>query len=282
MEPMIQIVDVWFRYQTENESNEQWALKKINLTFRAGEYVSIIGANGSGKSTLARLLNGLLLPVRGEVKVGGLSTANENDLWEIRRKVGMVFQNPDNQIVATTVEDDVAFGLENLGLARSEMKERIERALKEVGLSGMNGREPHHLSGGQKQRLAIAGVLAMSPDVIVLDEATSMLDPQGKKDVSLVATELHRMGKTIIHITHSAPEAFMAERVIVIDQGEVKLDLPKEELYPKAMVLKQWGLDVPPEIELHQRLLGKGWPLSPTIRSKEELVEEIWRSLSET
>ncbi|MBA4542327.1 MULTISPECIES: energy-coupling factor transporter ATPase [Thermoactinomyces] len=281
MEPMIQVVDVWFRYQGENESSGKWALKKINLTFRTGEYVSIIGANGSGKSTLARLLNGLLLPVRGEVKVGGLSTANESDLWEIRRRVGMVFQNPDNQIVATTVEDDVAFGLENLGVPRSEMKDRIERALAAVGLSGMNAREPHHLSGGQKQRLALAGVLAMSPDVIVLDEATSMLDPQGKNDVSQVAAELHRMGKTIIHITHSAREAFRAERVIVMNQGEVKLDLPSEVLYPKAVMLKQWGLAVPPEIELHQRLLGKGWPLSPTISGKEELVEEIWRSLSE-
>jgi energy-coupling factor transport system ATP-binding protein len=194
----------------------------------------------------------------------------------------MVFQNPDNQIVATTVEDDVAFGLENIGIPRNEMKSRIQEALSLVGLRGFEWREPHTLSGGQKQRLAIAGVLAMSPDVIVFDESTSMLDPQGRESVCQVIGQLHRRGKTVIHITHSAHEAFLADRVIVMDQGAIQLDLPADELYSQSMLLKNWGLDVPIAVELHHRLVKRGWPLPPVITSEEELVQELWKLLSKT
>jgi energy-coupling factor transport system ATP-binding protein len=280
MNPLIQVSGVWFHYQQEGTPKESWALKDIHLSISQGEYISIIGPNGSGKSTLSRLLNGLYIPIEGKVVVNGKQTDDEQEIWEIRRQVGIVFQNPDNQIVATTVRDDVAFGLENLGLSRPEMIARIYEALAAVGLSGMEDLEPHHLSGGQKQRLAIAGILAMKPQVIVFDEATSMLDPVGRDQVLNIIRQLHQNGTTVIHITHSAHEAFLADRVIVMAQGEVQLDLPTKELYPKAMVLKKWGLDVPLALELHQRLLGQGWPLRTEILSTTELVNELWRLLS--
>ncbi|SEN61467.1 energy-coupling factor transport system ATP-binding protein [Lihuaxuella thermophila] len=277
---MIQVKGVWFHYQPEEAPRKDWALQDINLTIMPGEYVSVIGPNGSGKSTLSRLLNGLLLPVEGEVRVGGRLTANTQDLWYIRQQVGLVFQNPDNQIVAPTVQDDVAFGLENLGVSREEMKERIRDALEAVGLAGMEQREPHHLSGGQKQRLAIAGILAMQPKVIVFDEATSMLDPQGRKDVLGIIRQLNEKGTTVIHITHSANEAFLAKRVIVMAEGRIQLDLPADELYPIALILEKWGLDVPLAVRLHHRLLGHGWHLRERITSLEDLVTDLWRFLS--
>lgn len=277
---MIRVSGVWFHYQPDGTPRENWALQGINLSIDAGEYVSIIGPNGSGKSTLSRLFNGLLLPVEGEVQVAGKSTRDEQELWEIRRTVGMIFQNPDNQIVATTVQDDVAFGLENLGVPRTEMKERIRHALEAVGLAGLERREPHHLSGGQKQRLAIAGIIAMQPEVIVFDEATSMLDPQGREDVLQIIRQLHRNGTGVIHITHSAHEAFLAERVIVMAQGRIQLDLPTKQLYPKSSLLKQWGLEVPLPVELHRRLLQHGWRLRTEIESQEDLVNELWKFLS--
>ncbi|MBA4495918.1 energy-coupling factor transporter ATPase [Paenactinomyces guangxiensis] len=280
MNPLIQVSGVWFDYQPEESPQENWALKEINLSIQAGEYISIIGPNGSGKSTLARLLNGLLLPVKGNVIIGGKKTTNEQDLWQIRRQVGMVFQNPDNQIVATTVQDDVAFGLENLGVPREEMTGRIRLALEATGLSEMEEREPHHLSGGQKQRLAIAGIIAMQPEAIVFDEATSMLDPQGREDVLQIIRELHQQGTTVIHITHSAREAFLAERIVVMAAGQIQLDLPSGELYPQSMLLKKWGLEVPLPVELHHRLLQHGWPLQREITSLEDLVNELWRFLS--
>lgn len=280
MSPVIQVTGVWFHYQPEEAPREDWALQDINLSIMPGEYVSVIGPNGSGKSTLSRLLNGLLLPVEGEVVIGERRTANAQDLWHIRRQVGIVFQNPDNQIVAPTVQDDVAFGLENLGVSRDEMKERIRAALEAVGLSGLEEREPHHLSGGQKQRLAIAGIIAMQPKIIVFDEATSMLDPQGRRDVLNIIRGLNQKGTTVIHITHSASEAFLAERIIVMAGGRIQLDLPAEELYPKAMILEKWGLEVPLAVRLHQRLLGHGWQLQERITSIEDLVTDLWRFLS--
>ncbi|TCS94157.1 energy-coupling factor transporter ATPase [Hazenella coriacea] len=280
MNPLIQVSNVWFDYLPDETPKDKWVLKNVNLTFQKGEYVSIIGPNGSGKSTLARCLNGLLLPVEGDVSVNDKFTHSEADLWEIRRWVGMVFQNPDNQIVATSVQDDVAFGLENLGVPREEMIVRIHETLEAIGLSGMEQREPHHLSGGQKQRLAIAGILAMRPELIVFDEATSMLDPQGRQDILTIIRQLHQRGTTVIHITHSAHEAFLAHRVIVMAEGEVQLDLPTTELFPKAMMLKQWGLDVPLSVELHQRLIQHGWSLQTEISKTEDLVNELWRFLS--
>jgi energy-coupling factor transport system ATP-binding protein len=279
MEPIIQYERVWFRY--EQESDSPWVLKDVSLSIGSGEYVSIVGGNGSGKSTLARLANGLLLPVKGRVRVADMDTRSEEDLWNIRRKVGMVFQNPDNQIVATSVEDDIAFGLENIGVSRSEMKSKIDQAVKAVGLQGLEHVQPHHLSGGQKQRLAIAGVLVLEPDVIIFDESTSMLDPVGRKTLLRLMQSLNDRGTTIIHITHSAEEAFLADRVIVMHQGECKLDQTVKQLYPRAHSLKQWGLAVPIEVELKHRLQKRGWPLGE-INGKEDLVREIWRLLSKT
>ncbi|MFC7442632.1 energy-coupling factor transporter ATPase [Laceyella putida] len=280
MEPILHVSNLWFHYQPDEVPKEKWALKDIQLTIGAGEYVSIVGPNGSGKSTLARILAGLYLPTEGDVHVCGRATSNEQELWQIRRRVGIVFQNPDNQIVAPTVQDDVAFGLENMGLPRDEMRARVAHALQLVGLVGLEEREPHHLSGGQKQRLAIAGIVAMQPDVILFDEATSMLDPQGRSEVSQLIQSLNQLGTTVIHITHSAIEAFMAERMIVMADGQIKLDAPVAELYPEAMKLKEWDLDVPLEVELHHRLIGAGWPMRASITSKEDLVSEIWRLLS--
>ncbi|MGX9708006.1 energy-coupling factor transporter ATPase [Laceyella tengchongensis] len=282
MEPILHVSNLRFHYQPDALSKERWALKDIQLTVGAGEYVSIIGPNGSGKSTLARIIAGLYLPTEGDVHVCGRATSNEHELWQIRRRVGMVFQNPDNQIVAPTVQDDVAFGLENMGLPRDEMKARVAQALQWVGLAGMEDREPHHLSGGQKQRLAIAGVVAMQPDIILFDEATSMLDPQGRAEVCQLIKSIHERGTTVIHITHSAQEAFMAERLIVMAEGQIKLDTPVAELYPQAMKLKEWDLDVPLEVELHHRLVKAGWPVRASITSKEDLVSELWRLLSKT
>lgn len=280
MKPLIEVSNVWFDYLPDETARDKWVLKNVNLTFHQGEYVSIIGPNGSGKSTLARCLNGLLLPVEGQVSVHDKSTQSEADLWEIRQWIGMVFQNPDNQIVATSVQDDVAFGLENLGIPREEMLVRIKDALEAIGLSGMEQREPHHLSGGQKQRLAIAGILAMQPEMIIFDEATSMLDPKGRHDILSIIRQLHQKGTTVIHITHSADEAFRADRVVVMAEGEVQLDLPTMELYPKATILNQWGLEVPLAVELHQRLIQQGWSLQTEISKTEDLVTELWRFLS--
>ncbi|MBA4603199.1 energy-coupling factor transporter ATPase [Thermoactinomyces mirandus] len=281
MEPIIQFEHVWFRYQVD-EPDPPWVLKDIRLNIDPGEYVSIVGNNGSGKSTLARLANGLLLPTKGRVMISGMETSSEQDIWQIRRTVGMVFQNPENQIVATSVEDDIAFGLENIGVPPLQMEEKIKNAVKAVGLEGFEHHEPHTLSGGQKQRLAIAGVIVLEPDVIIFDESTSMLDPVGRKTILEIMQSLNRRGKTIIHITHSAEEAFMADRMIVMHQGECKLDEATGRLYQEAMRLKEWELDVPLEIELWDRLRQKGWPLPDKIINKEELVSEIWRLLSRT
>lgn len=281
MEPIIQFEHVWFRYEVD-ESGSPWVLKDIHLDIYSGEYISIVGNNGSGKSTLARLANGLLLPTKGRVIVSGLTTLSAEEIWQIRRKVGMVFQNPENQIVATSVEDDIAFGLENIGIPHSQMKEKIKNAIKTVGLEGFEHQEPHYLSGGQKQRLAIAGVVVLEPDVIIFDESTSMLDPVGRQTVLGMMQSLNRRGKTIIHITHSAEEAFMADRMIVMHQGECKLNEATDLLYGKAIRLKEWELDVPLEVELWHRLRQKDWPLPDKIINKEELVSEIWRLLSKT
>ncbi|RAL23285.1 energy-coupling factor transporter ATPase [Thermoflavimicrobium daqui] len=282
MEPIIQVSNVWFKYPGEDPSVEYFVLRDINLSIGIGEYVAIIGPNGSGKSTLARMFNGLLLPNQGEIKIAGLATTTLENLWDIRKTVGMVFQNPDNQIVATTVRDDVAFGLENLGVPRSEMQKRISRALEAVGLSGMEESAPHYLSGGQKQRLSIAGILAMQPKVVVFDEATSMLDPQGRKEVLNLIASLHQSGTTVVHITHSAEEAFLAKRILVIAKGQIQLDLPRDELYKQSINLEKWGLEVPLPVQLHQRLIKRGIPLTDHVKSTEDLVMQIWKLLSKT
>ncbi|WP_044641906.1 energy-coupling factor transporter ATPase [Risungbinella massiliensis] len=280
MHPLIELNQVWFHYEEEEPPQNDWALHDISLSIYEGEYLSIIGPNGSGKSTLSRLLNGLYLPQKGEVLVDGLNTNNAQDIWEIRRMVGMVFQNPENQIVAPTVEDDIAFGLENLGVPRTDMTNRIAEVLERVGLTNYRKQEPHHLSGGQKQRLAIAGIIAMRPKVLVLDEATSMLDPEGTKSVLALAQELQQEGTTLIHITHSAEEAFRANRVLVLENGRVKLDLARDILYQQGEKLLDMGLDAPFEIQLQRRLRELGWEIPSPLQQPKDLVEVICRSLS--
>jgi energy-coupling factor transport system ATP-binding protein len=282
MSTIIRLSDVWFQYPQNEQDVSHWALCQIDLTIEKGEYVAIIGPNGSGKSTLARMFNGLLVPTKGTVQIADYFTHDKNALWEIRRMVGMVFQNPDNQIVSTTVRDDIAFGLENLGIPRTEMIRRIEKAIEVVGLTGLEEEAPHYLSGGQKQRLCIAGILVMQPKVILFDEATSMLDPQGRKDVLKLIDQLHRQGKTVIHITHAAEEAFLAKRIIVMNQGKIELDLPRDQLYQQADCLQKWGLEVPLSVQLHRRLRDSGVPLTDSIHSEEELVSQLCKLLSKS
>lgn len=281
MEPIIRLDGAGFRYDHLQERPEaEWALRGVHLQVGSGEYIAVMGPNGSGKSTLAKLLNGLLLPSEGKVWVGGLDTGLEKNHPLIRQKVGMVFQNPDNQIVGTTVKDDVAFGMENLGVPRQEMLKRIDQVLQQVGLRGREASSPHHLSGGQKQRLAIAGVMAMRPEVIIFDEATSMLDPGGRREVLDAITELHRQGTTVIHITHSVKEAFQAERVVVMADGRIEWSGAPHELFHRREELTRWSLEVPLPLELKERLRRRGLPIRHEITGTEELVESLWKLLS--
>lgn len=278
---MISCKNVWYRYSSEGQSENEWVLQDINLTISSGEYVCIVGPNGSGKSTLAKLIKGLLLPSNGSITIGHEHTLCQENQWTIRQKVGFVFQNPDHQIVASTVQDDIAFGLENLGVPVDEIKQRIDRVLEEVGLTGLHEKEPHHLSGGQKQRLAIAGVLAMQPEIIIFDEATSMLDPQGTKDVLSIMKKLHQEKKTtIITITHRMEEIDQASRIIVMAEGRIQLDIPREEFPNYFDQFEKWGLELPVYLQLFRQLQQDGWPLKSDISSQKELVGEIWKLLS--
>ncbi|BCU80421.1 energy-coupling factor transporter ATP-binding protein EcfA [Polycladomyces abyssicola] len=280
MRPFIEVGDVSFWYETDPPPKDQWVLKEVQLTVARGEYVAIMGPNGSGKSTLARLMNGLLLPKEGKVRIGGYNTDDETHLWQVRQRVGMVFQNPDNQLVATTVRDEIAFGMENLGVPREEMVRRIPEVLAQVGLEGMEEWPPHLLSGGQKQRLAIAAVLAMRPEAIVLDEATSMLDPAGRQAVLDILHRMHREGMTIIHITHSAKEAAHAERLLIMADGEVKMDGTPEEVFQDVDRLSVWRLEVPLMAELHHRLTRSGFDLPVSWTETEKWVEAVCRLIS--
>ncbi|MDR6226927.1 energy-coupling factor transporter ATPase [Desmospora profundinema] len=276
---MIQLENVTFHYPGRGEEPPVSVLSGVDWCVRQGEYVAVMGPNGSGKSTMAKLFNALLLPDEGTVRVCGMDTRDEKLWGVIRQRVGMVFQNPDNQIVGTTVRDDVAFGLENLGLPREEMRRRIADVLPRVGLSGMEEQSPHHLSGGQKQRLAIAGVIAMRPDVIVFDEATSMLDPEGRQEVLDTIRSLHEEGTTVIHITHSAGEALCADRIAVMAAGSVRMDGPPREIFRQGDRLREWSLEMPLFAEVADRLRREGVPLSRNISSEEALVRELWALL---
>ena len=249
-------------YKDENNADAV-ALENINLEIDRGEYIAVIGRNGSGKSTLAKLFNMILDPVEGKIFVDGVDITDENlseeNIIDVRRKIGMVFQNPDNQLVATIVEEDIAFGPENLGVPSADIRQRVDDALYTVGMSAYAHHEPHRLSGGQKQRIAIAGVLAMQPECIILDESTAMLDPKGRKEVIATVEQLNReRGMTIIMITHYMNEAVRADRVIMLDNGHLIKDASAREIFSDIDLLRRYGLDVPQSIELVSELKKMG------------------------
>ena len=257
------------------------ALDGITLDVQKGEYVAILGANGCGKSTLAKHFNAILLPESGRVLVEGMPTSDEKNLLALRQKVGMVFQNPDNQIVATVVEEDVAFAAENLGVEPHEMRRRVDEAMQLAGIYAYKDKAPHKLSGGQKQRVAIAGVLAMQPDCLVLDEATAMLDPIGRQQVLRTVHRLNReKGITVVQITHYMEEAAMAGRVVVMSAGHVVMDGPPREVFARADELHALHLDVPQPAELCQLLSRQGLPVPPGIIGVDECAAALYRMLT--
>lgn len=268
--------DVSFTY----DESASPALSHISAKIRQGEFVAVLGHNGSGKSTLAKLINALYIPGEGNVVVCGYDTKNEKLVWEIRRRAGMIFQNPDNQIVATVVKEDVAFGLENLGVPTEEMIPRIEQALSAVRMSKYADSAPHTLSGGQKQRVAIAGILAMEPSVIIADEATAMLDPSGRKEVLETVQMLNRSkGITVLWITHFMEEAALADRVLVVTDGKIQLEGTPAQVFVRVKEMKEMHLDVPPMAALADDLRKEGMPLPGGILTVEDMVREVEKVL---
>ena len=260
------------------EGSSLKALKNLSFSVEKGEFVALAGMNGSGKSTLAKLLNGLFIPSSGEILIDGLSTSDEKNTFEIRKKAGMVFQNPDNQMVATIIEDDVAFGPENIGVPREEIIERVNEALEAVGMSEYRKRSASKLSGGQKQRIAIAGVLAMRPEILILDESTSMLDPNGRKEIMEIAKKLNEQGITVINITHNMDEAVLADRIIVLRKGRVAIDGTPKEVFASGL-LEACGLTLPPVYALCKSLERKGFVFDSAALTEEELAEGVCRQL---
>lgn len=260
----------------DEEGNTGYAIRDVSVQIKRGEFVAVIGTNGSGKSTFAKHLNALLLPTEGDVLVDGISVRDEARVWDIRSRVGMVFQNPDNQIVAAVVEEDVAFGPENLGVPREQLQERVDAALAAVDMTAYRKHAPHMLSGGQKQRVAIAGVLAMQPECIVLDEPTAMLDPRGREEVMQTVRALHdKRGMTVVYITHFMEEAAQADRILVMIQGELVMDGTPREVFADVDRLKELGLDVPVAAEVAHDLRAAGIPLREHIITDEELGEAL-------
>lgn len=275
--PQIVLKGVSYAYPIKEGYNVK-ALKNVSLVIDKGEFVALAGMNGSGKSTLAKLLNGLFVPSDGEVLIDGLSTADEANIFEIRKRAGMVFQNPDNQMVATIIEDDVAFGPENIGIAREKIVERVAYALDAVGMSEYRTRTASKLSGGQKQRIAIAGVLAMKPDILILDESTSMLDPNGRKEIMDIARKLNDEGITVINITHNMEEAVLADRLIVLRKGRIAMDGTPKEVFASGQ-LEACGLTLPPVTQLSDKLRQGGFDFDGVITAEDELVEGVCRLL---
>ena len=273
---MIRIQRVTHIYKKESTKQEVKALDNVSLDIHEGEHIAVLGHNGCGKSTLAKHLNALLLPTAGTVEVDAVDTANEADLWTIRQMVGMVFQNPDNQLVATTVEEDVAFGPENMGMEPALIRQRVDEALALVGMSQFKDKGPHLLSGGQKQRVAIAGIIAMRPKYIVFDEPTAMLDPIGRKEVMDTMQRLNREeGITVINITHFMEEAVLADRVVVMDHGRIVLSGTPKEGFTQVDLLKEMQLDVPPIAELAALLHKEDTHIAADIMTIEEMVREL-------
>lgn len=275
MERLIEIKDLYYSYE---QKTEQWALHNINLQIAEGEFLCILGANGSGKSTLAKHANAILKPTKGTVTVDGMDTSLDDKLWKIREKVGMVFQNPDNQIVASVVEEDVAFGLENLGLPSVEIEKRVDWALNLVGMENYRDRGPHFLSGGQKQRVCIASVMAMKPACLVLDEPTAMLDPKGRQEVLEIISELNRKEKiTVILITHHMEEALLAHRVVVMKQGKVVAEGKPTQVFAQTHIIEAAGLELPLIMELSNALRTKGLQINKETMTYLELADELCR-----
>lgn len=277
MSNIIEIQDITFEYKRGGEySSSILALDHISLNIERGSFTAIIGVNGSGKSTLAKHMNGLILPSSGRVLVNGMDTADEGCIWEIRQNVGMVFQNPDNQMVSAVVEDDIAFGPENLGVPPEEIRNRVDMSLMAVDMYEYRKKAPHMLSGGQKQRIAIAGVVAMLPECIVFDEPTAMLDPKGRKEVLEIIEKLNKeSGKTVVLITHFMDEVAGADRVVVMEEGKIVMDDRPEQIFVRVEELKKLGLDVPFATEFAYRLREKGIDIPENIIFMDELVEYI-------
>ena len=277
----IEVENVSFSYYSDEdgESKQNKVLKNVSLSIKKGEFTAILDHNGSGKSTLAKLLNAINLPDEGKVYIDGMDTADESRLFDIRKTVGMVFQNPDNQIIAAVVEEDVAFALENIGVEPSEIRRRVDEALKAVGMYEYREHAPHKLSGGQKQRVAIAGVLAMKPECIVLDEPTAMLDPIGRREIMKTIKELNSLGVTIVLITHYMDEAAQAKRVVVIDNGEIVLDDTPKGVFSQAKKIKDMGLDVPQVTELTHALYDCGVGLDLDIITEDECYNALFELL---
>ena len=268
--------NLFFSYKNDETEIEKIAIDGVNISINKGDFVVILGHNGSGKSTFAKHINALLIPSKGKIFVGGLDTSIEENLWEIRKKAGMVFQNPDNQIVATIVEEDVAFGPENLGVEPSEIRRRVDESLKKVNMYEYRKHGPHLLSGGQKQRVAIAGILAMMPECIVLDEPTAMLDPFGRKEVINTVKELNeKYGITIILITHYMEEAVDADKIYVMDSGKVIIEGTPREVFKNVDTMKELGLDVPQMTELAYELRKNGVDISKDILTIDEMVNAL-------
>ena len=278
---IIKFDNVSFAYKAdEGETAATGVVDGFSLDVPEGQFLAILGHNGCGKSTVAKLMNGILVPDSGKVTVDGMDTSDDEKVIDVRRTVGMVFQNPDNQIVATIVEDDVAFGPENLGVAPEEIRKRVDDALKAVGMYEFRGREPHRLSGGQKQRVAIAGVIAMNTKCVVMDEPTAMLDPQGRQEVMDTIRMLNKeRGITVILITHYMDEAVKADRVVVMDKGEIVLDNEPRKVFKNVEKLKALGLDVPQATELAYRLKQAGFPIADDILDEEECAAAILKAM---
>ena len=278
MANFIEVKDLVYRYSKEQgDDNLCPAIDHVSIEIKRGEYISIAGSNGSGKSTLARCLNGLLLPTEGEILVDGMDTNDDDLIWDIRKKIGMVFQNPDNQIVSSMVEDEVAFGPENIGIENPELRKRVDNALKSVGMYEYRNREAHKLSGGQKQRIAIAGAVAMRPDCIVFDEPTAMLDPKGRSQVMKVIRELNDQGITIILITHFMEEIAEADRVLVMKSGKLLADSVPEDVFADTNLIESAGLEIPAAVLLRNELIENGISLSHEVINKDDLVDALCR-----
>ena len=277
MSNIVEIENLIFEYAANEEEHQELkkAIDNVSFAIEKGTFTAIIGKNGSGKSTLAKNLNGLLIPSSGRILIAGLDTRDDELVWQIRQTAGMVFQNPDNQLVSSIVEDDIAFGPENLGIAPHEIRERVDDSIAAVGMSKFLHDAPHHLSGGQKQRIAIAGVLAMKADCIIFDEPTAMLDPQGRNDVMKIIKELSKEGITIILITHFMEEAAEADRVIIMNEGKILLDGRPSVVFKQEETLKNANMELPMAVDMAKRLRRRGIEVPDFVTTEEELVDFI-------